>query len=307
MADRHIGRSPAAQFRVGFWDSPLRQTASTEDVVLLMYCLLSPYRRPAGLYQWNERLAAAQIGWDPPQLRQVADRLEAKGAAYFVDGWVWIPSWFDHNSTPGPGVYQGFAESLATAPQVLYDRWHQDALDRGLPVDTWMSGGRGGGTPPSTLPTTMGRSGVKQQRGNDLKKAELKEAAAVPDGIVAAAALDHEVKRKHPIRTSSGIECWYASEDAMAAMLENTIPREELLHAVANLRKEKNRSGNVQSAVPALVLQRVDSLRGRAAQSSARQPAAVAAAIAPEILDKGIEICAGYLKKTRYQKKVREA
>lgn len=187
MVDRHIGRSPAAQFRVGFWDSPMRQTASTEDVVLLIYCLLSPYRRAAGLYQWNERLAAAQIGWDPPQLRQVADRLEVKGTAYFVDGWVWIPSWFDHNSSPGPGVYEGFAESLATAPQALYDRWHQDALDRGLPVDTWMSGGRGGGTPPPTPPTTLGGSGVKQQRGKGVMTA----AASAPSGI--AAALPQEV------------------------------------------------------------------------------------------------------------------
>lgn len=150
MADRHIGRSPAAQFRVGFWDSPMRQATSTEDVMLLMYCLLGPYRKAAGLYRWSERLAAAQIGWDPPQLRQVAERLEAKGAVYMMDGWVWVASWWDHNSSPGPGIYQSFPDYLIDAPQALLERWHEDAIARGLPVEVWMSGGTGGSTPPPT-------------------------------------------------------------------------------------------------------------------------------------------------------------
>lgn len=157
----------------------------------------------------------------------------------------------------------------------------------------------GGSTPPPTPPTTQGGSPVKQQRGKGVMTA----AASAPSGI-AAAALRQEVKRKHPARTTTGIECWYPSEDSAAEMLEGTIPHDQLVDAVASVKHRKNRSGNAQSPVPALVSHELESVRKRA---TTRQPAVSAADVPPETIDKGIEACAGYLRHSGYRAKAREA
>jgi len=192
MSDSHITKSPAAQFRTGFWDAPTREHLSGEDVFLLMYLLLCPYRHATGIFRLNWRLAASHLGWDQPQLVKVIERLAAAEAVVTEEGWLWVTSFFDHNNSPGPGVYSNFSKHLASAPENLVSAWRRDALDRGLPVHLWFQEDvfQGGSSPPSTPPSTPPGTGVKSKEVTDkaVKDKRVKGKAVAEDGETAAAA-----------------------------------------------------------------------------------------------------------------------
>lgn len=82
------------------------------------------------------------------------------------------------------------------------------------------------------------------------------EAAAPPRaacGPADAAALIIETKRRHPLRTPNGIECWYSADDASADAIETSAAPEQIAAAVAAIRARPNSAGKPTSPVPPLV------------------------------------------------------
>lgn len=75
-------------------------------------------------------------------------------------------------------------------------------------------------------------------------------AACGPADAAAASLIE---KRRHPLRTQTGIECWYLSEDPEAAAIEDSTPSEQIAAAVLTIRARQNSAGKPTSPVPALV------------------------------------------------------
>lgn len=164
--DTHARRSPAAQVRVGFWDSPRREQQSTEDRLAQIYYLSTPYRSVIGVFQVNMRTAASHLGWDRPQLEMVTARLENQGEVAQENGWIWVKCWWDYNSPPGPGWDMTIKELLTGLPENLRQAWFVDADARGLPISRWTIGGS---TPPSTPDTTPDSTGANTTDNNNIK------------------------------------------------------------------------------------------------------------------------------------------
>lgn len=72
-------------------------------------------------------------------------------------------------------------------------------------------------------------------------------------GSADAAASIIKEKRRHPLRTQAGIECWYPSEDSEAAAIEDSTPPEQIAAAVLTIRARQNSANKPTSPVPALV------------------------------------------------------
>lgn len=72
-------------------------------------------------------------------------------------------------------------------------------------------------------------------------------------GTADAAASLNKAKRRHPLRTQTGIECWYPWEDPDAASIEDSTPSEQIAAAVLTIRARQNSANKSTSPVPALV------------------------------------------------------
>lgn len=181
MSDRHTKKSPAAQVRVGFWESPAREKQTTEDKTGQMYLLTCPYRHPSGLFELNSRTAAAHIGWDKSQLETVLKRLQEQKEIVIEDVWILLTSWWDHNNPPGPGLDLAIRQQLAAAPSNLAELWISNAREHGLPVERWISipSTKGGSTPPTTPSSTGESPPLKQSKAVNRVKSSRAAAAFV--------------------------------------------------------------------------------------------------------------------------------
>lgn len=109
----------------------------------------------------------------------------------------------------------------------------------------------------SDIPTMeysiVGKPAPKVLQGGKVLQKEAAAPRAHARGTADAAAIRSEEKRHHPRRTPSGIECWYASDDAPADAIEATAPPEQIAGAVAAIRGRRNSANKPTSPVPALV------------------------------------------------------
>ena len=110
----------------------------------------------------------------------------------------------------------------------------------------------------------------------------LQKEAAAPRaparGTADAAASIIETKRRHPLRTPNGIECWYSAEDASADAIETSAAPEQIAAAVAAIRARPNSAGKPTSPVPPLVKTELE--RQHREHLAAEQQAATAKRIA---------------------------
>jgi len=142
--------SPAAQLKSGFWDAPRRDNQTLEDMVLLLCLLTSRDRTPIGLFQVHFRLLAARVKWDEHQLRSVLKRIEAQGEVNVLENWIFVTTWWDHNSPPGPGWDAHIKEILQEAPAEIIDIWAKASMKAGIKVNRWLNGNTE--EPPEPLP-----------------------------------------------------------------------------------------------------------------------------------------------------------
>lgn len=130
--------SPPAQVKTGFWEAPRRDGQTLEDMVLLLCLLTSRDRTPIGLFQVHFRLLAARVKWDEHQLRSVLKRIESQGEVHVHENWIFVTSWWDHNSAPGPGWDVHIREILAEAPTELIDIWLNATARAGVKTNRWI-------------------------------------------------------------------------------------------------------------------------------------------------------------------------
>lgn len=130
--------SPAAMIRTGFWDAPRREEQSLEDINLLFFLLTSPDRSPIGIIEINWRITAARIKWDISQLRTVIDRLAEQNEIIKSEGWIFITSWWDHNSLPGDGLIDRIVPVLEHAPPGLLKLWAKATWEQSKNKETWI-------------------------------------------------------------------------------------------------------------------------------------------------------------------------
>lgn len=130
--------SAAAMIRTGFWDAPRREEQSLEDINLLFFLLTSPDRSPIGITEINWRITAARIKWDISQLRTVIDRLAEQEEIIKSDGWIFITSWWDHNSLPGDGLMDRIIPILEQAPTNLLKLWSKATWEQSKNKGTWI-------------------------------------------------------------------------------------------------------------------------------------------------------------------------
>lgn len=168
--------SPPAQVKTGFWEAPRRDGQTLEDMVLLLCLLTSRDRTPIGLFQVHFRLLAARVKWDEHQLRSVLKRIESQGEVHVHENWIFVTSWWDHNSAPGPGWDIHIREILTEAPDELIDVWATTTTKAGIKTNRWIKDeadeskkekeeqddaadqneSTGGGTPGTTPEPTLG-------------------------------------------------------------------------------------------------------------------------------------------------------
>jgi hypothetical protein len=130
--------SPPAQVKTGFWEAPRRDGQTLEDMVLLLCLLTSRDRTPIGLFQVHYRLLAARVKWDEHQLRSVLKRIELQGEVHVHENWIFVTSWWDHNSAPGPGWDVHIREILAEAPAELINVWEKATAKAGIKTNRWI-------------------------------------------------------------------------------------------------------------------------------------------------------------------------
>lgn len=130
--------SPAAQLKTGFWEAPRRDNQTLEDMVLLLCLLTSRDRTPIGLFQVHFRLLAARVKWDEHQLRSVMKRIESQGEVHVHENWIFVTSWWDHNSAPGPGWDVHIKEILEEAPIEIISIWAKATDKAGIKVNRWI-------------------------------------------------------------------------------------------------------------------------------------------------------------------------
>lgn len=130
--------SPAAQLKTGFWEAPRRDNQTLEDMVLLLCLLTSRDRTPIGLFQVHFRLLAARVKWDEHQLRSVMKRIESQGEVHVHENWIFVTSWWDHNSAPGPGWDVHIKEILEEAPVEIIAIWAKATDKAGIKVNRWI-------------------------------------------------------------------------------------------------------------------------------------------------------------------------
>lgn len=111
--------SPGACVKSGFWGAPRRESQSQEDMALLFYLLTCPERSPVGIAQFNWGISAARLKWDRLQLLTVLDRLETQQEIIRSDNWLFVTTWWDHNSLPGPGLEERINALLVEVPKML--------------------------------------------------------------------------------------------------------------------------------------------------------------------------------------------
>lgn len=135
----HVERnSPAAMIRTGFWNAPRRDGQSLEDIVLQLYLLIGPERSPVGLTEINLMLAAARLKWDRLQVQTVMQRLEDQNEIVRQGNWLFVCSWWDHNSNPGPGLGERIIAILHEVPEILVETWARAARQCGIKPEIWL-------------------------------------------------------------------------------------------------------------------------------------------------------------------------
>lgn len=135
----HVERnSPAAMIRTGFWNTPRRDGQSLEDIVLQLYLLTGPERSPVGMIEINLMLAAARLKWDRLQVQTVMQRLEDQGEIVRQGNWLFVSSWWDHNSNPGPGLGGRIVSILSEVPETLVEAWARAAKQSGIKPEIWL-------------------------------------------------------------------------------------------------------------------------------------------------------------------------
>lgn len=126
----------------------------------------------------------------------------------------------------------------------------------------------------------------------------------------AAAASIIEAKRRHPLRTQTGIECWYPAEDPEADAIEDSIPFEQIAAAVLTIRARQNSAGKPTSPVPVLVKAELEHQHREhlAAEQRAATAQRIAAAdtlvVDPLAAARGEQILAGIRRKSKTQNEV---
>ena len=152
--------SPGACVKSGFWGAPRRESQSQEDMALLFYLLTCPERSPVGIAQFNWGISAARLKWDRLQLLTVLDRLETQQEIIRSDNWLFVTTWWDHNSLPGPGLEERINALLVEVPKMLVAALIQATKKAYQGSSIWLLklpilcdelsvGSTGGSTPPT--------------------------------------------------------------------------------------------------------------------------------------------------------------
>lgn len=134
--NRTIQDSASAMVKTGIWeDEEFIETHSIEDRFMLIYLLTCPTRHVSGIIKVNFRMMTSHLGWDKQQIQLVLDRLEKCGDIVVDENFIWIKAYFDHNSFPGPTLFQKMKSRLDEVSETLLLQWLEDSSQRGIPVD----------------------------------------------------------------------------------------------------------------------------------------------------------------------------
>lgn len=86
-----------------FWTDPDLSHLTTENLLTLLLFLTNSYSNVTGVYRVQWRSLGAGIGWTEAQMLSAARDLESKGVVAIDEttGWIWVKTWWDHNSLSG--------------------------------------------------------------------------------------------------------------------------------------------------------------------------------------------------------------
>lgn len=160
----------------------------------------------------------------------------------------------------------------------------------------------------SSVKPIIGKPDAKVLQGFKVLQEEAARAPAQNTNSAAAINCTDE-KRRHPLRSQNGIECWYPSEDSLADSIEESALPEQIAGAVTAIKARKNSAGKPQSPVPALVAKELE--RQHHEQEAAERRAATAqhvavvdALIDPLAAARGEQILADIRRKSKTQSEV---
>lgn len=116
--NRSIKNSPAAQIKTGFWeDETIIDTHSIEDRFMLLFLLSCPSRSMSGIIKRNFREMISLLGWEKQQIQILIDRLCQLDDIYVSGSFIWVKSYFDHNSLPSPTHFNLINSRLEEVPE----------------------------------------------------------------------------------------------------------------------------------------------------------------------------------------------
>lgn len=139
--NRTLQLSPSSMIKTGIWeDEEFVDSHSIEDRFMTLYLLTCPFRNISGIVKANYRIMTSHLGWDKQQTQIVINRLQKTGDI-LVDGvYIWLKSYFDHNSLPAPSHFNQINSRLQEIPEEMLKVWLIDALERGVDVDKLYQG-----------------------------------------------------------------------------------------------------------------------------------------------------------------------
>lgn len=139
--NRTLQLSPSAMIKTGIWeDEDFINNHSIEDRFMLFHLLTCPSRNMSGIIKNNYRIMSSHLGWDKQQIQILIDRLSQLGDIFVSGSFIWVKSYFDHNSLPAPSHFNQINSRLQEIPESMLKIWLEDAIERGMDVDKLYQG-----------------------------------------------------------------------------------------------------------------------------------------------------------------------